>query len=84
MTPLDKTVELLKKKYPPLTDESIMEFGKLHKGKKLKDVPADHLLWWFNETDIHEKALLFNYILDNLDTLVQESTTARKNKKQNG
>lgn len=78
MTPLEKMVANLKNKYPRLTDESTMTLGKIHKDKKLKDVPADHLLWWYNETDIHERALLFIYIEENLETLLQESSRKRK------
>ncbi len=49
-----------------LTDNSLMPFG-VHKGKKMADVPAQYLLW------IYEQNLdVMNYIKENMDVLRQE------------
>lgn len=61
----------------PLTDESIMLFGK-HKGKQLEDVPDEYLLWLWNESKqdykdgkigYKPKAELMGYIEDNLQAI---------------
>lgn len=49
----------------PLTDDSIMPFGK-HKGKKMEDVPAGYLLK-LNET--LPPGNVKNYIKENMDVL---------------
>lgn len=63
-----------------LNDESLMPFGKEHKGKKMEDVPASYLLWlWSVSYDDYKAGLckgsklaVMAYIEDNLDVLEQE------------
>lgn len=43
-----------------------MPFGK-HIGLKLKEVPADYLLWCYEKVELHGE--LKAYIEDNLDTI---------------
>ena len=52
-----------------LTDKSIMPSGK-HKGKKMEDIPADYLLWIY-ENNACSKEVSF-YIHENLDTIKEE------------
>jgi uncharacterized protein (DUF3820 family) len=52
----------------PLTDEDPMPFGK-HKGKRMKDVPADYLHWCYIK-DV--KGGVAQYIEENLEALQQE------------
>lgn len=49
-----------------MNDESIMLFG-MHKGKKLANVPANYLLWLYE----NEKAFgtLKTYIEENMDAI---------------
>ena len=71
-----------------LTDKDLITFGK-HKGKELQDVPAQWLMWYYNEltTKLNknviltpmEKQLHF-YIDDNLDVLKKEIYDERQNK----
>ncbi len=51
-----------------LTDESVMLWGKGHKGKKLKDVPATYLLWIL-DTWINIPFRLHTYLVENQDVL---------------
>ena len=52
-----------------LTDESIINFG-MHKGKKLANVPASWLLWFYHNTNVSAvNADLHEYIKDNLQAL---------------
>lgn len=53
-----------------LTDESIMPCGK-HEGKKLANVPDEHLLFLYRETDIKNQDLI-EYIEENLDVLTKD------------
>lgn len=50
-----------------LTDNSILQVGKAYKGKALKDVPDDYLLWLYNEGIATGE--LAKYIKDNLDVI---------------
>ena len=43
-----------------LTDESIINFG-MHKGKKLANVPASWLLWFYHNTNVSASWLLWFY-----------------------
>lgn len=57
----------------PYTDETPCPFGK-HSGKKLKDVPDDWLLWFYNQnkdaTITRPQAkLLFDYCVANIDAI---------------
>lgn len=53
-----------------LTDQSIIGFGK-HKGKMLSQVPADYLLWLYDQPRLDPKLKV--YIEENKDALNQES-----------
>lgn len=68
-----------------LTDECKMPFGK-HAGKKMEDVPADYLLWLYDELNADHSKSRFNdregkwvriYIRENLDVLHHEIKKAR-------
>jgi hypothetical protein len=54
-----------------LTDKSIIHFGK-HKGKVLKDVPAQYLLWCGDQTWIKQHPPLQRYIEKNRSILEEE------------
>lgn len=54
-------------------DNSIMPFGN-HKGKHLKDVPADHLIWLYENG---RSGRLTEYIKDNLDVLKKVESNRR-------
>ena len=49
-----------------MTDESIMPFGK-HKDKQLADVPADYLMYLYENGLTHRE--LCKYIEENLDVI---------------
>ncbi len=57
-----------------MTDNDIMPFG-MHKGKKLRDVPASHLMWlhmhepWMRQ---HKHGKLFVYIDNNMPILEEK------------
>lgn len=57
-----------------LTDDSLMPYGK-HKGVKMANVPADYLLWLFDNNKSTGEVTV--YIHDNMDTLKKE---VRRNK----
>lgn len=71
-----------------LTDESPMPFGR-YKDVKMQDVPAEHLLTWFenNKKDYWQTngsvnyILVHDYISANLDTIKQQVATNNKFKK---
>ena len=48
----------VKKAFSP---DQIMTFGK-YKGKALKELPDDYLMWLYNESDLIEKVRLFLFI----------------------
>lgn len=52
-----------------LTDNSPMPFGK-HKGTAMANVPANYLMWLYNENKCNKKVR--DYIDDNLDVLTNE------------
>ena len=52
-----------------MTDDSIMPFG-THKGKKLEDVPAQYLLWLYDQEIDGE---LKDYIEDNIEVLHKQA-----------
>lgn len=58
-----------------MTDESIMPFGK-HKGKKMADVPADYLLWLYENDKCRGEVKA--YIEDNLQVIKDEIRRAKK------
>ena len=57
------------KEYMELTDKSLMLFGK-HKDTELANVPADYLLWIYDNYDLNQN--LKDYIEDNLERLKLE------------
>lgn len=64
--------------WKPLTDECEMPGNGVHKGKKMKDVPADYLIWCF-ENDRCSKQVRA-YVVDNMDVLKQQAAELNKNK----
>ena len=60
----------------PLTHDSIMQFGK-HKGEKLRDIPANYLLWWFGAQTTTNTPLA-QYVIKYRDSL--EKSSAEENK----
>ena len=69
-----------KKQYPPMTDDSRMFFGK-HKGKPMKQVPADYLLWVREQEWITKFEDLFTYIELNLEHLKVKAEIERDMKR---
>jgi len=57
------------------TDNSLMPFGK-HKGTKLINVPADYLLWLYDNIDLKED--LKKYVDDNYEKLMDEVRYKKK------
>lgn len=56
-----------------MNDEDHIEFGK-YKGRKLKHVPADYLLWlWDNGVWADKLHDLHSYIRDNMSSLEQDA-----------
>jgi hypothetical protein len=53
--------------WKPLTDESEMPGEGAHKGKKMKDVPADYLVWCFDNGRCSKSVVA--YVVDHLDEL---------------
>lgn len=54
-----------------LTDESRMPFGK-YKGEKMANVPAEYLMWLYENQTGEGKSDLKDYIEDNLDVIKVE------------
>lgn len=54
-----------------LTDESPLEFGQAHRNKLLKNVPAEYLLYIYNNNYAISNDLK-EYIEDNLEVLEKE------------
>ena len=63
----------------PLTDQSIMSFGK-YKGHKLANIPAEYLIFIYNEYTLQPP--LKKYIADNLQGLQQEVKLAKSEKRR--
>ena len=61
-----------------MNDNSLMTFGK-HWGKKLADVPADYLLWLYENNKCYGE--LKEYITDNLDVIKSEIKANGNSKK---
>lgn len=55
----------------PYTDETILHYGTKHRGKKLANVPANYLIFIY-EQDYTMPAQLKAYIRENLDALKTE------------
>lgn len=58
-----------------MEDNSIMPFGK-YKGEKMIDVPADYLLWLYENNK--SKGELKAYIEDNLDVIKDQIKRSQK------
>ena len=57
-----------------LTDQSLMPFGK-HKDKKMANVPAEYLLYIFENFDnLHDN--MIEYIKENYEGLTEEALQA--------
>jgi uncharacterized protein (DUF3820 family) len=54
----------------PLTDQSKMPFGQAYKGRKMEDVPASYLFWYWTNCD--RTAPVGKYIEKNLAALEKE------------
>lgn len=59
-------------KKTPLTDESLMTFGK-HKGAPMKDVPGDYLQWLSGQPWISDWPAVNNYLRKNIDLITEEA-----------
>lgn len=82
--PMPKTTESVKESLDKeFDDDSKMFFG-LHRNKRLGDVPADYLLWWYNENTKEvfkvdsQQYKLRNYIESVLDELKKEKRPPMK------
>ena len=64
----DKIAAIVAKLELPMTDKSIMPFGK-HVGKKLEQVPASYLLWFADQPWSYKYAKLVAYVAKNYDLL---------------
>jgi hypothetical protein len=65
----------------PMTDDSLMPFGK-HKGKKMANVPAYYLMWlWENADNLRDP--LKSYIEKNLDVIKDEIKKSQQKKSAN-
>lgn len=61
-----------------MQDNSVLKFGKAHYGKFLVNVPADYLLWVYDEFKKAKNLTAYNqelkeYIEENLDVLKKEA-----------
>lgn len=61
-----------------LTDESIMPVGK-HKGKPMQDVPAEHLIYIYENVNCFGNIAVKNYIAENIEYLQMEVVNNSKN-----
>jgi hypothetical protein len=64
-----------KTKRRPVKDDELMPVG-MHKGKKMANVPADYLIWLFENGKCFGKVL--NYIRTNEDNLRKEIYNSKK------
>ncbi|MFA6974020.1 MAG: DUF3820 family protein [Parcubacteria group bacterium] len=62
----------------PLTDESPMPWG-MHQGKQMMDVPADYLVWLYENNKVNGDVK--RYIESNMDTLKLEIEQKKKRSK---
>lgn len=58
-----------------LTDDSILQYGQKHRGKKLSEVPDSYLVWLYDNANI--PADLKTYIEESVP-LIQAQVRARK------
>lgn len=54
-----------------MNDKSIMPWGK-YRGKRMEEVPADYLLWLYDNNKINGKSEVLLYISENLAALREE------------
>ena len=66
--------------WKPLTDSCPMPGKGKHAGKKMIDVPADYLIWCF-ENNVCSKQVRA-YIVDNMDVLKQQAAVLNKGKRK--
>jgi hypothetical protein len=53
----------------PLDDNTVLNIGKEHQGKRLIDVPARWFLWYLEDSTGVKNKWLLEYINENLDAL---------------
>jgi len=58
-----------------MNDNTVLDFGQ-YSGTKLANVPAEWLLWYYNDSD-RLNTKLIDYIEDNLDVLRKEINTKK-------
>lgn len=58
-----------------MNDNTVLDFGQ-YAGTKLANVPAEWLLWYYNDSDRFNTELV-EYIEDNLDVLKKEMNTKK-------
>ncbi len=58
-----------------MNDNTVLDFGQ-YSGTKLANVPAEWLLWYYNDSDRLNTELI-DYIEDNLDVLRKEINTKK-------
>lgn len=56
----------------PLTDDDLYPWG-MHKGVKLKKVPAQYLLYMWDECWHSKPGRMYNYIKENFSSLEQDA-----------
>ncbi len=66
--------------WKPLTDESLMPGNGAHAGKKMKDVPADYLIWCFENNRCSKDVLA--YVVDNKDVLDKQAAELNKGRRK--
>lgn len=59
-----------------LNDESLMPWGK-YKGIPIGEVPAEYLLWLYEEKGIHDPKV-HSYVLNNLNILRMQMQNKKK------
>lgn len=67
----EKKFEKPVERFEILTDESLMPGNGVHKGKRMKDVPADYLLWC--RENARASKSVNAYISDNYDALLKQA-----------
>lgn len=54
------------------TDETVMPFGQ-HRGKKLANVPAEYLIFMYDEGRLNSNPEIKGYVKENYDILYSET-----------
>ena len=60
------------KDFVPTNDDTLMPFGK-HKGKRLGDIPADYLIWLYDQEWFQKFEDIFEYVAKNYQHLEKEA-----------